>query len=408
MTDEQDGLRAGDQLVLQPAFGRDVQVVVGLVQEEHFLGSAQQRFEHDTLLLTAGQGGDLAPLRLLERHSQRGDRAHVGVCLPVVATDVGPVRQGLRIGHLVGLTVALHHAEFGGVDRTGGQAHRVRGHGEQEVAHSRVVANVADELTHDGQTTTARHRSLVGRQITGDDPSQGRLARAVRPDEGDLGALADPQMDITQQRPPIGQAETHAVDVDVSHEKRLSGVCRGLSKRFPSLRPALWLVCRPLAGRKGGHVGRAANAWRAPRLRGRRAARPAGSRPPPATVRGRASPSPAHLVCRPPSPPREIPPRVVLTDGHHRPDEGANHAVAEGIRDDPALHDTVLAPHPRVVDQGPDRGRTLALLAEGREIASPSSVEAAAVMASASSRSRTTTVSRRRTGSSAAGSSHRR
>ena len=64
-------------------------------------------------------------------------------------------------------------------------------------------------------------RDLVRSRGLGDvykRQSQGRLARAVRPDEGDLGALADPQMDITQQRPPIGQAETHAVDVDVSHD----------------------------------------------------------------------------------------------------------------------------------------------------------------------------------------------
>ena len=43
------------------------------------------------------------------------------------------------------------------------------------------------------------------------------LAGAVGPDQGDLGALTDPEVDVVEQHPPVGQDVTELADVDVAH-----------------------------------------------------------------------------------------------------------------------------------------------------------------------------------------------
>jgi hypothetical protein len=73
VADEQHGLRAVGQRRLEPALARHVEVVVGLVEQQHLVGPAQQRLEREPLLLAAGQRVQHPVLRTLERHSQRRD-----------------------------------------------------------------------------------------------------------------------------------------------------------------------------------------------------------------------------------------------------------------------------------------------------------------------------------------------
>ena len=98
--DEQHRLRRGDELVLEPALGGDVEVVVRLVEDEDVLGAAEERLEDQALLLAAGQRGDLAPLRLLEGDAEGGDGAGVPQGLVLVAARVAPVDKGLGVGQL--------------------------------------------------------------------------------------------------------------------------------------------------------------------------------------------------------------------------------------------------------------------------------------------------------------------
>ena len=81
----------------------------------------------------------------------------------------------------------------------------------------RVVADAADELAHHPEPAAARDRARRRREVAGDDPQQSGLAGAVRPDQRDDGALADPEGDVVQQRPPVGQEEADPVDIDVAH-----------------------------------------------------------------------------------------------------------------------------------------------------------------------------------------------
>ncbi len=65
--DEQHGLAGLREPLLQPALAGDVEVVVGLVEQQHLVGAAQQRLQHEPLLLAAGEGAHLPPLRLVVR-----------------------------------------------------------------------------------------------------------------------------------------------------------------------------------------------------------------------------------------------------------------------------------------------------------------------------------------------------
>ena len=60
------------------------------------------------------------------------------------------------------------------------------------------------------------------REVAGDDPQQRGLAGAVGADQRDLGALPDPEGDVAQQAPAVGQGEADGVDVEVAHEAPVS------------------------------------------------------------------------------------------------------------------------------------------------------------------------------------------
>ena len=69
----------------------------------------------------------------------------------------------------------------------------------------RDVADHADELAHHAEPAGARDRADRHRQVAGDHPQQRRLAGAVRPDQRDLGALADPERHVGEEHPAVRQ-----------------------------------------------------------------------------------------------------------------------------------------------------------------------------------------------------------
>ena len=63
------------------------------------------------------------------------------------------------------------------------------------------------------------HRAAtVGWQVAGDEPQQRGLAGAVRADERDVRAVADPERHVVEQRPAVGEHVREMRDVDVAHE----------------------------------------------------------------------------------------------------------------------------------------------------------------------------------------------
>ena len=181
-------------------------------------GPAQQRLEHDPLLLAAGQRAHLAPLRLLERDAEGRDRAGVPEHLGLVAAGVGPVGQGLRIAHLGLLVVVLHHQQLGRLQRRGGRAHGGRRDRDEQVAHRRGVPHRAHELAHHAEAAGPADRALVRVDVAGDQIcSSVVLPAPLAPTSATLAPSPTRKEMSREQAPPVREVVADAVDVDVSH-----------------------------------------------------------------------------------------------------------------------------------------------------------------------------------------------
>ncbi len=135
VADEQDRLLRLVDPLLEPGLAGYVEEVVRLVEEQHLVGPPQQELQHQPLLLTAGEGGQLAILRPVEGQPERGSGADVPDHLDVVAPGVGPLRERRRVAHLGLLVVGLHQRELAGLDRGRGLPDPRRRHRQQQVGH---------------------------------------------------------------------------------------------------------------------------------------------------------------------------------------------------------------------------------------------------------------------------------
>jgi hypothetical protein len=153
---EQHRLRRIPQPLLQPPLTGYVQIVVRLVEQQHLVLTTQQQLEREALLLTAGQGRQLAVLADVIGQSECGDRDGVPEHLRVIAARVAPVRQRMRVRQLGRLVIALHEGDLGRLEVGPGGADRFGRERDQEFLHRGRVADPPDELPHDPQATHPR------------------------------------------------------------------------------------------------------------------------------------------------------------------------------------------------------------------------------------------------------------
>ena len=217
VADEKDRLGRLAQPILEPALSRHVEVVVGFVEQQHLVRAAQQHFQGQALLLAAGQRRELAVLAILEGQPDRGHRHRVPQHLDVVAARVAPVGQRVGVVELGALVLALHQHELRGLETLPGVLDPRRGEPDQELLHRGRIAHGADELPHHTEPARSPHCAALGRQVARDDAQQGGLAGSVRPHQGSLAALADPEADTVEQQPPVGQGVADTCDIDVPH-----------------------------------------------------------------------------------------------------------------------------------------------------------------------------------------------
>ena len=245
VADEEDRLGRLADASLEPDLAGHVEVVVGLVEQQHLVGTAQEVLQHQPLLLAARQRAEQAVARAVEGQAHRRGRAHVPRHLDVVAAGVGVVGERRGVGHLGLLVVGVHQRELGRVDRRGSGTHALGRDRQQQVVDGLVAAAVPDELPHHAEPTGARDDAGVGREVAGHDPQQRRLAGAVGAHERDLLPVADPEADVVEQHPPVRQLVTHSSDIHVTHEEDCPLSYALASRGYPwapahSLR---WLRC---------------------------------------------------------------------------------------------------------------------------------------------------------------------
>ena len=157
MADEEHGLAARSQLALEPALGRDVEEVVGLVEHEHVVLATEEGLQREPLLLAAAERRERAIGDVAEVGAERPAGALVPEHLGVVAAGVAPLGERRGVAHRVGGGVRV-----GGVEPQRGAADAIRGDRDEQVAHGAdgaLGAGGADELAHDAEPTVDRHRA---------------------------------------------------------------------------------------------------------------------------------------------------------------------------------------------------------------------------------------------------------
>ena len=220
VADEEHRLAGLGQLLLQPALAGDVEVVVRLVEQEHLVGAAQQRLEHQPLLLAAGQRGHSAPLGPDPGGAQappcsRCPRAPRPRTRPRRPSRRAPARSASWAGSSSRSIMASSAAS------TAWAAARIRA-GATESSRSRTVLSSRTLPTNCRITprpAAAHHGPGRGGEVPGDDPQQRRLARAVGADQGHHGALAHPERHVVEQHASIRKRAADRVDLEVPHSR---------------------------------------------------------------------------------------------------------------------------------------------------------------------------------------------
>ena len=116
-----------------------------------------------------------------------------------------------------------------------------------------------------------------GHQVAGDDPQQRRLAGAVLADQRGAGAVADAEVDVVQQHPPVRKGVPDTADVDVAHPDILPARGKEIRRRGSDQRaPAA-------AGGPGARPARAARRAASPRSSSRQVRTTSGDRPCPSS-----------------------------------------------------------------------------------------------------------------------------
>ena len=210
-------------LALEPDLAGYVEEVVRLVEQQHLVRPGEEVLQHQPLLLTTAERGQVAVLRLLVADAERGGAAGVPHHLDLVAAGVGELGQRRRVGHLRRLVVDVHQLQLEPVDlRSRGPDPRWRDR-EEEVGH-RARAD-ADHLPHDAETAGHGDRARVRRELPGDDPQQRGLAGTVGAHQRDLGAVPDAEGHVLEQHPSVGQLVANSGYLHVTHVVHSPG-CR--------------------------------------------------------------------------------------------------------------------------------------------------------------------------------------
>ena len=235
MADVEHRLAAGSQLPLQPPLARNVEEVVGLVEQQDVVVAAQEDLQGDALLLATGERPQWSRRGLLERDADGAGQAFVPVHLEVVAAVVAPVGERVRVRHRIVFRSLLR---LGEPDRRSSQRWRSQRHEQLTSGQWRVgiTAGHADELAHHAETAVHADGALARTQLPGDQAQQRRLADSVGADQRRPLAVADAEADVAQQLVAARPAPADVADLDRAHHPTLGRVllaersCFGLAQ----------------------------------------------------------------------------------------------------------------------------------------------------------------------------------
>ena len=199
MGDHHDRLLGRADPLLELQLGRDVEEVVGLVEQEDIGVGCEEHVEDELLAFSAreGAGGPLGDL--VKRGAHDAPARGVPMTLQLIAAERRPVRD--RLAQLdPRRRVARRECDL---ERQHALARLAESEGrqrEQEPAHGALVVAHADVLGHVSDGAPDRVLALVGREGAGQDLQQRALAHAVAAHQPNVLTGRDPEGDVEEQQ----------------------------------------------------------------------------------------------------------------------------------------------------------------------------------------------------------------
>jgi hypothetical protein len=232
VADVEHGLAGVTQLCLEPAFGRNVEEVVGLVEHENVELAAQQGLEREALLLAAAERSQRT---VANTSSNDSPNARVTHSFQVTSRSYPPPSPHDASASAYSIGASANRASAA-ASRVAASRSRTRCDRQQQLVHgARRVVGGADELMHHADLAVDADRSRGGGQVAGDQLEQGRLAGTVGADDGDPVAVAHLEADIAEELVAARQSPGEVADSDRSHERR--------SLRVRSVGPRVGFPC---------------------------------------------------------------------------------------------------------------------------------------------------------------------
>ena len=217
MADQHDRLaRSGDPR-LQLELCRDVEEVVGLVEQQHRGVTLKQHVEHEPLALAAREVGAGARTDLIESGANDPPAGGVPLALQLIATELGPVADRLTQPH-PGPGWICTGGEFPlGREHPLACVAQPRGRSSQQQLAYRAAAGAdADVLRHVGERADI-NVALVRGQLAREYTEQRRLTDTVRADEPDMLSGRDLERHFGEQHVAAGMGVREIGDNDVRH-----------------------------------------------------------------------------------------------------------------------------------------------------------------------------------------------
>ena len=233
--DRQHAAGVGGEMALQPLHGLRVEVVGRLVEQQQVGLLEQQLAQRHPATLATGQGVDdrvgrraaQGVHRLVEPAVEVPGRGVVEVGLEVTHLAQQAVVVGVGIGQLLGDLVEAVELPLDLVDRL-----------LDVLQHGRALGQRRLLLEHaDGRPGVEDRVAVVGVLEPRHDLEQGRLARAVRPDDADLGAVQERQRDVVEDHlVPVRLAHVAQGEDVLSHDPQAYGAHPGIARSAQTVR----------------------------------------------------------------------------------------------------------------------------------------------------------------------------
>ena len=197
--DHQHGLLRSADLALQRELRRDIEEVVGLVEQQHIGIGAKQHVEDQLFSLAARKSHRRTVRQLVKPNADDPPTGSVPLALELVPAKHRPVRDR-RAKLDAGIGVARCKLQFMSQHPLAGQPERQRRQRQQQLPHGSPLTGDADVLRHVADDPTDRGVALVSVQRSRKHPEQRALAHTVGPDKADMPTLRNPKRHVREQQ----------------------------------------------------------------------------------------------------------------------------------------------------------------------------------------------------------------